>query len=72
MSNLLAPSHVSSATSRRVLRPPLRYAAVASLGTCTVMLLFVGPLLAWIAGVAICSLAYLRVVTFRERGGVLS
>jgi amino acid efflux transporter len=68
-SSFIATYVLSMAAAVRLLRPPLRYAAVASLVTCTIVLLFVGPLLAWIAGVAACSVAYQGVVAFRERGG---
>jgi amino acid efflux transporter len=67
-SSFIATYVLSMAAAVHLLRPPLRYAAVASLVTCTIVLLFVGPLLAWIAGVAACSLAYQGVVAFRERG----
>ena len=54
------------AAAVRLLRPPLRYAAAVSLAACAVVLFFVGPLLAWIAGVAVCSLAYQRLAAFRS------
>jgi amino acid efflux transporter len=65
-SSFIATYVLSMAAAVRLLRPPLRYAAVVSLAACTVILFFVGPLLAWLAGIAACSLAYQRLVTFRN------
>jgi amino acid efflux transporter len=61
-SSFIATYVLSMAAAVRLLRPPLRYAAAASLIACTVVLFFVGPLLAWIGGIAACSLAYQRLV----------
>ena len=65
-SSFIATYVLSMAAAVRLLRPPLRYAAVVSLAACAVVLFFVGPLLAWIAGVAACWLAYQRLVAFRS------
>jgi amino acid transporter len=64
-SSFIATYVLSMAAAIRLLRPPLRYAAAASLVTCAVVLFFVGPLLMWIAGVAVCSLAY-QAIASRE------
>ena len=65
-SSFIATYVLSMAAGVRLLRPPLRYAAALSLAACAVVLFFIGPLLAWIAGVAVCSLAYQRFVTARS------
>jgi len=65
-SSFIATYVLSMAAAVRLLRPPLRYAAALSLAACAVVLFFVGPLLAWIAGVAACSLAYQRLAASRS------
>lgn len=57
-SSFIATYVLSLAAAARLLRPPLNYAAAIALVACVIVLLFSGPLLAWIAGVAACSLAY--------------
>lgn len=57
-SSFIATYVLSMAAAVRLLRPPLRHAAVVSLAACVIVLFFVGPLLVWLAGVAACSLAY--------------
>jgi amino acid transporter len=64
-SSFIATYVLSMAAAVRLLRPPLRYAAAASLAACTLVLVFVGPLLVWVAGIAACALAYQRLVTGR-------
>ena len=59
-SSFIATYVLSMAAAVRLLRPPLRYAAAASLVACTIVLFFVGPLLVWIGGITACSLAYQR------------
>jgi amino acid efflux transporter len=49
---------LSMAAAVRLLGPPLRSAAAAALVACLVVLVFSGPLLAWIGSVAGCSLGY--------------
>lgn len=57
-SSFIATYVLSMAAAVRLLRPPGRYAAAAALAACMVILAFVGPLLAWLAGVTVCSLGY--------------
>lgn len=68
-SAFIATYVLSMAAAVRLLRPPLRYAAALSLAACVVVLVFAGPLLAAIAGVAACSLGYQRLVALRRPGG---
>jgi len=64
-SSFIATYVLSMAAAVRLLHPPLRYAAAAALAACALVLVFVGPLLVWIAGIAACALAYQRLVTGR-------
>lgn len=57
-SSFLATYVLSMAAAVRLLRGPILYAAVVSLAACGVVLLFVGPLIGWIAGVSACALVY--------------
>jgi amino acid efflux transporter len=57
-SSFLATYVLSMAAAVRLLRAPLTHAAIVSLVACTVVLFFVGTLLAWVAAVAACALAY--------------
>ena len=57
-SSFIATYILSMAAATRLLRPPLRYAAAITLLACTALLLFSGPLLAWIGGVAVCSFGF--------------
>lgn len=68
-SSFIATYVLSMAAAVRLLRPPLRYAAVISLAACVMVLFFAGPLLVWIAGIAACSLGYQEFVA--RRGGNL-
>jgi len=65
-SSFIATYVLSMAAAVRLLRPPLRYAAAASLAACTLVLVFVGPLLVWIAGIAACALAYSGVRSWKS------
>src|SRR5574337_5182 len=65
-SSFIATYVLSMAAAVRLLRPPLRHAAAISLAACVVVLFFAGPLLAWIAGIAACSLGYQRFVARRS------
>jgi amino acid efflux transporter len=68
-SSFIATYVLSMAAAVRLLRPPLRYAAAISLIACVLVLVFAGPLLVWIVGIAACSLAYQQYVA-RRRGAV--
>jgi amino acid efflux transporter len=57
-SSFIATYVLSMAAAVRLLRGPILYAAVVSLVACVGVLLFVGPLIGWIAGVSACALAY--------------
>jgi amino acid efflux transporter len=65
-SSFIATYVLSMAAAVRLLRGPQRYAAVTALVACVIILVFVGPLLAWLAGVAICSLTYQQIVARRS------
>ena len=67
-SSFIATYVLSMAAAARLLRPPLKYAAAIALVACVIVLLFSGPLLAWIAGVAACSLAYQSLSAARGAG----
>jgi amino acid efflux transporter len=66
-SSFLATYVLSMAAAVRLLRAPLAHAAIGSLVACTVVFFFVGTLLAWVAGVAACALAYQRMAQNRTR-----
>lgn len=66
-SSFIATYVLSMAAAVRLLRGPLLYAAVVSLAACVVVLLFVGPLIGWIAGVSACALAYQSLSARRSR-----
>jgi amino acid efflux transporter len=57
-SSFIATYVLSMAAGVRLLRPPLAYVAAVALAACTLVLLFTGFLLGWIAIVALCSLVY--------------
>jgi amino acid efflux transporter len=57
-SSFIATYVLSMAAAVRLLRPPLRYAAAVALVACIAVLLFSGPMLVWIGGVAAASLGY--------------
>jgi amino acid efflux transporter len=59
-SSFIATYVLSMAAGVRLLRPPMAYAAAIALAACTLVLLFTGLLLGWIAIVALSSLAYQR------------
>ena len=65
-SSFIATYVLSMAAAIRLLQPPLRYAAAITLLACTTVLLFSGPLLAWIGGVAACSFGYQWIATQRR------
>jgi amino acid efflux transporter len=57
-SSFLATYVLSMAAAVRLLRAPLAHAAIVSLVACTAVLFFVGTLLAWVAAISACALAY--------------
>jgi amino acid efflux transporter len=67
-SSFIATYVLSMAAAVRLLRPPLQYAAAIALIACVLVLVFSGPLLAWIGGVAGCSLGYQWLAAARARG----
>ncbi|WP_224367570.1 APC family permease [Hyalangium versicolor] len=67
-SSFIATYVLSMAAAVRLLRGPILYAAIVSLAACVGILLFVGPLIGWIAGVSACALAY---QSLSARGGAV-
>ena len=57
-SSFLATYVLSMAAAAKLLRPPLRYAALVSLAACLAVLWFVGPLVLWLGAVAAAALLY--------------
>jgi amino acid efflux transporter len=68
-SSFIATYVLSMAAGVRLLRPPMAYAAAIALAACTLVLLFTGLLLGWIAIVALSSLAYQRTVKRTSSSG---
>lgn len=68
-SSFIATYVLSMAAAVRLLRGRILYAAVVSLAACGVVLLFVGALIGWIAGVSACALAYQAVAARRQAPG---
>ncbi len=66
-SSFLATYVLSMAAAVRLLRGPLAHAAILSLVVCTGVLFFVGTLLAWVAAVTTCALAYQHLAQARTR-----
>jgi amino acid efflux transporter len=66
-SSFIATYVLSMAAAVRLLRAPLRHAAALSLVACVAILVFVGPLLLWLACVTAFCLAYQRLREFRGR-----
>ncbi|MFP2931582.1 APC family permease [Pyxidicoccus sp. 3LG] len=57
-SSFLATYVLSMAAAVKLLRGPVSRAAIVSLVACTAVFFFVGALIAWVAAVAACALAY--------------
>jgi amino acid efflux transporter len=66
-SSFIATYVLSMAAAVRLLRASLAQAAIVSLVACTIVLFFVGTLLAWVAAIAACSLIYQRLAQPRGR-----